>query len=42
MLEKNKILFVGGGAVCFTFGTHLNRQPVILELSECWRRVEQD
>jgi hypothetical protein len=36
VIDKNSILMIGGGGICFTFGTHLNRQPVILDLKDCW------
>ena len=40
VIDKNSILVVGGGAICFTFGTHLNRQPIILDLSDCWSKFQ--
>lgn len=41
VMDKNTILMVGGGAVCFTFGTHLNKQPILIDLSECWTLISQ-
>lgn len=39
MRDKNSILVVGGGGICFTFGTHLNRQPIVLDITDCWSSV---
>ncbi|XP_075054587.1 tRNA wybutosine-synthesizing protein 4 [Mixophyes fleayi] len=30
--DENQLLLLGGGGTCFSFGTHLNAQPVVLEL----------
>uniref|UniRef100_A0A8C5PEY4 tRNA wybutosine-synthesizing protein 4 n=1 Tax=Leptobrachium leishanense TaxID=445787 RepID=A0A8C5PEY4_9ANUR len=30
--DKRQILLLGGGGTCFSFGTHMNRQPVLLQL----------
>lgn len=38
MLDRNRLLVVGGGAICFTFGTHLNRKPFVLDLTNCWTK----
>jgi hypothetical protein len=38
VIDKNNMVVVGGGAICFTFGTHLNRQPFILDLEKCWSK----
>lgn len=38
VIDKNRILILGGGAICFTFGTHLNRQPFLLDLTDCWSK----
>ncbi|KAH3885350.1 hypothetical protein DPMN_009344 [Dreissena polymorpha] len=35
-LEDNKFLILGGGGNCFSFGTHLNTTPVILDISKAW------
>ena len=40
VLDKNNILLVGGGAICFTFGTHLNKQPIVMDISECWVKID--
>lgn len=31
--EGAELLLLGGGANCFSFGTHFNLQPVTLDLS---------
>ncbi|CAN2390948.1 Leucine carboxyl methyltransferase 2 [Pristimantis euphronides] len=30
--DQKRLLVLGGGGTCFSFGTHLNEQPVMLEL----------
>ncbi|XP_075117683.1 tRNA wybutosine-synthesizing protein 4-like [Leptodactylus fuscus] len=30
--DQKRLLLLGGGGTCFSFGTHLNAQPVLLEL----------
>ena len=30
--EEPVVLLIGGGGNCFSFGTHLNRQPVTVDL----------
>ncbi|XP_069496661.1 tRNA wybutosine-synthesizing protein 4 isoform X2 [Ambystoma mexicanum] len=32
--DEKSLLVLGGGGNCFSFGTHLNRQPVLLDLVE--------
>uniref|UniRef100_A0A6I8P5V7 tRNA wybutosine-synthesizing protein 4 n=1 Tax=Ornithorhynchus anatinus TaxID=9258 RepID=A0A6I8P5V7_ORNAN len=32
--EERRLLLLGGGGTCFSFGTHLNPQPVALELAD--------
>uniref|UniRef100_A0A0B6Z319 tRNA wybutosine-synthesizing protein 4 n=1 Tax=Arion vulgaris TaxID=1028688 RepID=A0A0B6Z319_9EUPU len=39
-LEQEKIVVLGGGGNCFSFGTHLNRTPVILNIGPCIDAVE--
>ncbi|XP_044142528.1 tRNA wybutosine-synthesizing protein 4 [Bufo gargarizans] len=35
LADKKHLLLLGGGGTCFSFGTHLNRQPVVLKLPCC-------
>ncbi|KAK6166391.1 hypothetical protein SNE40_023096 [Patella caerulea] len=36
MLEEDKkILVIGGGGNCFSFGTHLNKTPFLLDIKQC-------
>ncbi|XP_075705456.1 tRNA wybutosine-synthesizing protein 4 isoform X2 [Rhinoderma darwinii] len=30
--DNKRVVVLGGGGTCFSFGTHLNKQPVVLEL----------
>lgn len=30
--DQRRVMVLGGGGTCFSFGTHLNEQPVVLEL----------
>lgn len=30
--EEEELLLIGGGGNCFSFGTHLNSEPVVLSL----------
>ncbi|BFZ01945.1 hypothetical protein BsWGS_04985 [Bradybaena similaris] len=39
-LDEDKIVVLGGGGNCFSFGTHLNRTPVILVLGPCIDSVQ--
>ncbi|NXJ86824.1 TYW4 protein, partial [Trogon melanurus] len=32
--EEGELLLIGGGGNCFSFGTHLNPEPVVLSLSD--------
>lgn len=41
LIDRNNILLIGGGGVCFTFGTHLNKYPIILDITNCWSRYFQ-
>ncbi|CAG5127201.1 unnamed protein product, partial [Candidula unifasciata] len=34
-LDEDKIVVLGGGGNCFSFGTHLNRTPVVLGVGSC-------
>ncbi|XP_078085374.1 tRNA wybutosine-synthesizing protein 4 [Mustelus asterias] len=34
LLKERQVLIIGGGGNCFSFGTHLNHQPVLLRLPE--------
>ncbi|XP_078260399.1 tRNA wybutosine-synthesizing protein 4 [Rhinoraja longicauda] len=34
LAEERQVLVVGGGGNCFSFGTHLNQQPILLQLPE--------
>lgn len=40
LLDKNTVLLIGGGSICFTFGTHLNKQALLLDISSCWSKLE--
>lgn len=31
--DSKQIVILGGGGTCFSFGTHLNAQPVVVDLS---------
>ncbi|KAK7488705.1 hypothetical protein BaRGS_00020002 [Batillaria attramentaria] len=35
ILPDNRVVVLGGGGNCFSFGTHLNHTPVILDISNC-------
>lgn len=32
-ISEDEILILGGGGNCFSFGTHLNSEPLILKFS---------
>ncbi|XP_067891858.1 tRNA wybutosine-synthesizing protein 4 isoform X2 [Heterodontus francisci] len=34
LVKERQLLVIGGGGNCFSFGTHLNHQPVLLQLPE--------
>ncbi|XP_060684014.1 tRNA wybutosine-synthesizing protein 4 isoform X2 [Hemiscyllium ocellatum] len=34
LMKERQVLIIGGGGNCFSFGTHLNHQPVLLQLPE--------
>ncbi|XP_078407905.1 tRNA wybutosine-synthesizing protein 4 [Cetorhinus maximus] len=34
LVKEHQVLVIGGGGNCFSFGTHLNHQPVLLQLPE--------
>jgi len=40
-LGDDKFLIIGGGGNCFSFGTHLNITPVILDLSKCLQQASR-
>ena len=40
LIDKETLLVIGGGGICFTFGTHLNRHPIMLDLGNCWSKLE--
>lgn len=40
-LDREQIVVLGGGGNCFSFGTHLNRTPVILNVGPCIDAIEQ-
>ncbi|XP_074660085.1 tRNA wybutosine-synthesizing protein 4-like [Tubulanus polymorphus] len=35
--DQLKLLVIGGGGNCFTFGTHFNQTPVYLDVTRCWQ-----
>ncbi|KAL8560391.1 hypothetical protein ACOMHN_006122 [Nucella lapillus] len=35
MLPDGRIVLLGGGGNCFSFGTHLNQTPVVLDIARC-------
>lgn len=35
LVEENRILVVGGGALCFSFGPKYNKNPLLIEFSDC-------
>ncbi|XP_056015554.1 tRNA wybutosine-synthesizing protein 4-like [Ostrea edulis] len=37
-LGNNRILVIGGGGNCFSFGTHLNYSPLEIDISRCWEK----
>ena len=39
MLPDGRIVILGGGGNCFSFGTHLNFTPVVLDISQCLEAV---
>ncbi|XP_062571126.1 tRNA wybutosine-synthesizing protein 4-like [Saccostrea cucullata] len=38
-LGNNRILVIGGGGNCFSFGTHLNCSPFEVDVSRCWENL---
>ncbi|XP_072335487.1 tRNA wybutosine-synthesizing protein 4 isoform X1 [Scyliorhinus torazame] len=34
LVKERQVLVIGGGGNCFSFGTHLNHQPILLKLPE--------
>ncbi|XP_059822995.1 tRNA wybutosine-synthesizing protein 4 isoform X1 [Hypanus sabinus] len=36
LAKERQVLVIGGGGNCFSFGTHLNYQPVLLQLPEIY------
>ncbi|XP_045172598.2 tRNA wybutosine-synthesizing protein 4-like [Mercenaria mercenaria] len=40
VMDDHRILLLGGGGNCFSFGTHLNSSPVILDFSESLKTVK--
>ena len=40
-LTDGEILVLGGGGNCFSFGTHLNASPIILNISAALTTMEQ-
>lgn len=41
LLDDRSIMLLGGGGNCFSFGTHLNSTPVILDISKALEIMEQ-
>ncbi|KAK0057955.1 tRNA wybutosine-synthesizing protein 4 [Biomphalaria pfeifferi] len=37
LLDDQQLVVLGGGGNCFSFGTHLNRTPVLLNISQCMK-----
>ncbi|XP_052802199.1 tRNA wybutosine-synthesizing protein 4-like isoform X2 [Mya arenaria] len=40
VLDDTTILILGGGGNCFSFGTHLNSSPVLLDISKAFEVME--
>lgn len=40
LLPDDRILVVGGGGNCFSFGTHLNHTPLIIDISKCYDTMQ--
>lgn len=34
LAEERQVVLIGGGGNCFSFGTHLNQQPILLQLPD--------
>jgi len=41
LLDNGTIMLLGGGGNCFSFGTHLNSTPVIVDVSKALSVMEQ-
>jgi tRNA wybutosine-synthesizing protein 4 len=41
LIDKDNILMIGGGGNCFSFGTHINRKPLIFNISNLWKRFNE-
>ncbi|KAL5007139.1 hypothetical protein ScPMuIL_015945 [Solemya velum] len=39
-LGGGKFLILGGGGNCFSFGTHLNKSPFILNITDCLKQMK--
>ncbi|KAJ8314208.1 hypothetical protein KUTeg_008769 [Tegillarca granosa] len=35
-----KFMIIGGGGNCFSFGTHLNKSPIIMDIRKCLKEVK--
>ena len=42
VLNENNILIVGGGGNCFSFGTHINKKPIVIDIKNCWNLFKTD
>lgn len=40
-MDNNRILLLGGGGNCFSFGTHLNSSPVVMDVTEGLQAIGQ-
>ena len=39
-IDSHRMLILGGGGNCFSFGTHLNSSPIIMDLTEAFQKVD--
>ena len=39
-IDNHRILILGGGGNCFSFGTHLNSSPIIMDLTEAFQMAD--
>ncbi|XP_064614438.1 tRNA wybutosine-synthesizing protein 4-like [Liolophura sinensis] len=37
MVDSSRLMVIGGGGNCFSFGTHINTTPVVLDVGPCLR-----
>lgn len=41
LIDKDNLLLVGGGGNCFSFGTHINKKPLIFNISNLWKLLNE-